>query len=74
MLERKQEELEKEFKMLDCNDESDEEDTCEDMSDRCPGDGDSAKSDGKIPGKKNQSTQTNMKGNKKQVRNIDHYT
>ena len=79
MLERKQEELEEEFKMLDCNDESGEEDACEDMSgtytdgDRSPGDGDSAKSDGKIPAKKNQSTQTNMKGSKKQVGNADHF-
>ena len=63
MLDKKQEELEDEFKMLDCI--NGDEDTCKDTCvDRSPGDGDSAKSD---PIKKNQSTQTNMKNNKKQV-------
>ena len=66
MLDKKQEELEDEFKMLDCIDgDACDEDTCKDLCvDRSPGDGDSTKSD---PIKKNQSTQTNMKNNKKQV-------
>ena len=66
MLDKKQEELEEEFKMLDCiNGDACDEDTYKDLCvDRSPGDGDSTKSD---PIKKNQSTQTNMKNNKKQV-------